>query len=149
MGSLEISAYGYGVYMLCLVISVVFPDISILYFIVYLLSPMFLCTVSVEFPTGSSIISYGSCRIIWFLGSSFGITSNRICILLYFLCLAVYSAVTMIYVLFHMGPADISYLSFYIPYDLYAISYGRTNHIICYLSEILAMVYMQFPIFSR
>ena len=39
--------------------------------------------------------------------------------------------------------------SFHIPYGLYAISYGRTSNIMCYLSEVLAIVYMQFPMFSR
>ncbi len=58
-------------------------------------------------------------------------------------------AVTVVRVVFHMGPLGISSASFHIPYGLYAISYGRTSNIMCYLSEVLAIVYMQCPMFSR
>ena len=49
---------------------------------------------------------------------------------------------------FHLSPLVISCAFFHIPYGLYAISYGRTSNIMCYLPEVLAIAYMQFPMFS-
>ena len=88
---------------------------------------------------GSPAISYA------FYGASYGLYHNHMVSVPF---LATYMVLTMVCIVFHMGPLVLSCAFVHISLNLYAISYGRTSSIMCYLSAIFPIVYVLFPMFS-